>query len=60
LKYKDLLVFGQGKVGDLTSFFFFIPAYSNLKSFEDYNAYFTDIADALDKKLSKPVLHWHC
>lgn len=54
-KYKELLLFGQGAVGRLTPYFFFIPAFSDLKTYEDFKTYFDDIANALSIKSTKPI-----
>lgn len=54
-QHKDLLIFGQGKVGSLTPFFFFIPAYADLKTQEEYKTYFENISTAIDKKSFKPI-----
>ncbi len=50
LQYKDLLEFGQGKIGKLTAFFFFIPAYADLKTHNEYRDYFTAIVSSMEEK----------
>lgn len=49
-KYQDYLVFAHGKTGVLTSYFFFIPAYANLKSKADYVQFRDDFAIAIQNK----------
>lgn len=57
-QHKDLLAFGSGKTGKLTSFFFFMPAYSDLKTYEGWETYFENIHEALDKKSFKPIMKY--
>lgn len=54
-RHKDLLLFGQGKVGRLTPYFFFIPAYSDIKSYKEFSSYLKDIKNALDDRTTKPL-----
>lgn len=54
-KHKNLLVFGQGKVGKLTTYFFFMPAYANLKTYDEYKSYFEKINKAIDNNSLKEI-----
>lgn len=54
-QHKDLLIFGQGKTGTLTSFFFFIPSYADLKSYSDYKSYLTDLHTVMDDNTIAPL-----
>lgn len=57
-EHKDLLKFGQGRVGKLTRCFFFIPAYLDLKTKEEYELYFSYIEDAIKNKKIGPVMDY--
>lgn len=57
-QHNDLLAFGNGKTGALTSYFFFMPAYSNLKTYEEWKNYFENIQEALNNKSFDPIIEY--
>ncbi len=54
-KNSKFLEFGQGAVGNFTSFLFFTPAFADLKSKSEYEQYFQDIDSAIKNKVYKPI-----
>lgn len=57
-KYQEYLRFENGKSGLLTSNFFFIPAYANLKNKSDYQQYSHDFAMAMKNKSCATVMKY--
>lgn len=57
-KHNDLLAFGNGKTGALTTYFFFMPAYSDLKTYEDWKNYFEHLQEAINNKSFDPIIDY--